>query len=90
MVLLGIGMLLRTDSGLETLAILHASMITCLMRSTIMARGRPCLAIKSATLYDAVSPDALLPLLRNPFNFDDEEQLLSLRASKYSFCMLAN
>ena len=45
-----------------------------------MALGQPCLAIKSAILYDAVSPGALLRSMRNSFKFDDEEQTLSLRA----------
>ena len=55
------------------------------MRSSAMVCGRPCLAIKSAILYDAVSPVALLHSMRNPFNFDDEKQTLSLRASTFSF-----
>ena len=41
---------------------------------------RSALVIKSAILYDAVSPEALLRSMRNPFNVDDEEQTLSLGA----------
>ena len=32
------------------------------------------MAIKNAILYDAVSPEALMGSMRNPFNFGDEEQ----------------
>ena len=90
MVLLDKWTVLRTDSGLEILATLHASMIAGLMRSSAMVRGPPCIAIKSVILYYAVSPEALLHSMRNPFDFDDEEKTFSLRASKYSFGLFAN
>ena len=90
MVLLYRGMLLRTDSGLGTLATLHDSMIAGLMRSITMVWGRPCLSIKSVILYHVMSPEALLRSMRNPFNFDNEEQTFSLRASKDYFFFFAN
>ena len=90
MVLLVKGMLLRTYSGLKTLATLYSSMIAGLMMSSAIVGYRPCLAIKSAMLFDAVSREALLRSMRNTFNVEDEEQTLSLRATWYAFGLLAN
>ena len=58
----------------------------------VLSNGmRPsCFAIKSIILCYVVSPEALLRSMRNPFNFEDEEQTLSLGVSKHSFGLFTN